>query len=48
VIIRAVVVGQSIESFSGQIPVYALLSLTVVRTLPVFLVLRFIRNTPFP
>jgi len=44
----AVVVGQSIESFSEQIPVYALLSLTVVRTLPVFLVLRFICNTPSP
>jgi sodium/hydrogen antiporter len=36
----AVVVGQSFESFSWQILFYALLSLTVVRMFPVFLVLR--------
>ena len=35
----AAVVGQSIESFSWQIVLYAVLSLTVVRMLPVFLVL---------
>ena len=35
----AVVVGQSIGSFSWQVVMYALLSLTIVRVLPVFLVL---------
>ena len=35
----AVVVGQSIGSFSWQVVMYALLSLTIVRMLPVFLVL---------
>jgi NhaP-type Na+/H+ or K+/H+ antiporter len=35
----AVVVGHSIGSFSWEVVVYALLSLTVVRMLPVFLVL---------
>ncbi|RLA00228.1 MAG: sodium:proton antiporter [Gammaproteobacteria bacterium] len=39
VIFGAVVLGQSVESFSWQIVLYALLSLTVVRMLPVFLTL---------
>ncbi len=37
VIFGAVVVGQSVEYFSWQIIVYAILSLTVIRMLPVFL-----------
>jgi NhaP-type Na+/H+ or K+/H+ antiporter len=39
VVFGAVVVGQSIGSFSWQVVLYALLSLTIVRMLPVFLVL---------
>jgi NhaP-type Na+/H+ or K+/H+ antiporter len=39
VVFGAAVVAQSIGSFSWQIVVYALLSLTIVRMLPVFLVL---------
>ncbi len=39
VVFGTAVVGQSIDSFSWQVVVYALLSLTVVRMLPVFLVL---------
>ena len=39
VIFGAVVVGQSVGSFNWQVVLYALLSLTVVRMLPVFLVL---------
>lgn len=39
VIFGAAVIGQSISSFSWQVVLYALLSLTVVRMLPVFLVL---------
>lgn len=39
VVFGSAVVGQSIGSFSWQVVVYALLSLTVVRMLPVFLVL---------
>jgi NhaP-type Na+/H+ or K+/H+ antiporter len=39
VVFGAAVVGQSIDSFSWQVVVYALLSLTIVRMLPVFLVL---------
>jgi NhaP-type Na+/H+ or K+/H+ antiporter len=39
VVFGAAVVGHSIDTFSWQILVYALLSLTVVRMLPVFLVL---------
>jgi NhaP-type Na+/H+ or K+/H+ antiporter len=35
----AVVVGQSLGSFSAQVVLYAVLSLTIVRMLPVFLVL---------
>ena len=35
----AAVVGQSIDAFSWQVVLYAVLSLTVVRMLPVFLVL---------
>ena len=35
----AAVVGQSISSFSREVVLYALLSLTIVRMLPVFLVL---------
>jgi len=36
----AAVVGQSIDAFSWQIVLYAVLSLTIVRMLPVFLVLQ--------
>lgn len=39
VVFGSAVVGQSIGSFSWQVVVYALLSLTAVRMLPVFLVL---------
>jgi NhaP-type Na+/H+ or K+/H+ antiporter len=39
VVFGTAVVGQSIGSFSWQVVVYALLSLTIVRMLPVFLVL---------
>ena len=39
VVFGAVVVGQSIGAFSWKVVLYALLSLTVVRMLPVFLVL---------
>ena len=39
VVFGAAVVGQTIDSFSWQIVLYALLSLTIVRMLPVFLVL---------
>lgn len=39
VVFGAVVVGQSLDAFSWQVVLYALLSLTVVRMLPVFLVL---------
>jgi NhaP-type Na+/H+ or K+/H+ antiporter len=39
VLFGAVVVGQSIESFSWEVVLYAVLSLTLVRMLPVFLVL---------
>jgi len=39
VVFGAVVVGQSIGSFSWQVVAYAVLSLTIVRMLPVFLVL---------
>ncbi len=39
VVFGAAVVGQAIGSFSGEVVVYALLSLTVVRMLPVFLTL---------
>ena len=40
VVFGAAVVGQSIDAFSWQILLYAVLSLTVVRMLPVFLSLR--------
>ena len=40
VVFGAAVVGQSLGSFSWQVVLYALLSLTAVRMLPVFLVLR--------
>jgi len=40
VIFGTAVVGQSIDSFSWQVVVYALLSLTLIRMLPVFLVLK--------
>jgi NhaP-type Na+/H+ or K+/H+ antiporter len=39
VVFGAAVVGHSIDAFSWQVLAYALLSLTVVRMLPVFLVL---------
>ncbi|MGB5543511.1 MAG: cation:proton antiporter [Gammaproteobacteria bacterium] len=39
VIFGAAVVGQSLNSFTWQVVVYALLSLTIIRMLPVFLVL---------
>jgi NhaP-type Na+/H+ or K+/H+ antiporter len=39
VVFGATVVGQSIDAFSWQVVLYAILSLTVVRMLPVFLVL---------
>ena len=39
VVFGAIVVGQSIGSFSWEVVLYALLSLTLVRMLPVFLVL---------
>jgi NhaP-type Na+/H+ or K+/H+ antiporter len=39
VVFGAAVVGQSIDAFSWQVVLYAILSLTVVRMLPVFLVL---------
>jgi len=39
VVFGAAVVGQSISSFSREVVLYALLSLTIVRMLPVFLVL---------
>lgn len=39
VVFGATVVGQSFESFSWQIIVYSILSLTVIRMLPTFLVL---------
>jgi len=39
VVFGASVVGQSISSFNWQVVVYSLLSLTIVRMLPVFLVL---------
>ncbi len=39
VVFGATVVGQSLDSFSWEILVYAVLSLTVIRMLPVFLVL---------
>ncbi len=39
VVFGSAVVGQSIDSFSWQVVVYALLSLTIVRMLPVFLAL---------
>jgi len=40
VVFGTAVVGQSLDSFSWQVVVYALLSLTIVRMLPVFLVLK--------
>jgi len=43
VVFGAVVVGQSIGAFSWKVVLYALLSLTVVRMLPVFLVLGGLR-----
>jgi NhaP-type Na+/H+ or K+/H+ antiporter len=39
VVFGAVVIGQSLGSFSWQVVLYAVLSLTIVRMLPVFLVL---------
>jgi NhaP-type Na+/H+ or K+/H+ antiporter len=39
VVFGASVVGRSIDSFTWQVVVYALLSLTIIRMLPVFLVL---------
>jgi len=39
VVFGAAVVGQSIDAFSWQVVLYAVLSLTVVRMLPVFLVM---------
>ena len=39
VVFGAVAVGQSLDAFSWQVVLYAILSLTVVRMLPVFLVL---------
>jgi len=39
VVFGAAVVGQSIDAFNWQVVLYAILSLTVVRMLPVFLVL---------
>jgi len=43
VVFGAVVVGQSIGAFSWKVVLYALLSLTVVRMMPVFLVLGGLR-----
>jgi NhaP-type Na+/H+ or K+/H+ antiporter len=40
VVFGSAVVGQSIDSFSWQVVVYALLSLTLIRMLPVFFVLK--------
>ncbi len=40
VIFGTAVVGQSLDSFSWEVVVYALLSLTLIRMLPVFLVLK--------
>jgi len=46
VVFGAVVVGQSIGAFSWKVVLYALLSLTVVRMLPVFLVLGGLKLRP--
>ena len=46
VVFGATVVGQSIDAFSWQVVLYAILSLTVVRMLPVFLVLVAIGKLP--
>jgi NhaP-type Na+/H+ or K+/H+ antiporter len=43
VVFGAAVVGQSVESFSWEVVLYALLSLTLIRMLPVFLVLTGMR-----
>jgi len=43
VVFGAAVVGQSVESFSWDVMLYALLSLTLIRMLPVFLVLTGVR-----
>ena len=43
VVFGAAVVGQSVGSFTWEVVLYALLSLTVVRMLPVFLVLAGVR-----
>lgn len=43
VVFGAAVVGQSVESFSWEVVLYALLSLTLIRMLPVFLVLTGVR-----
>jgi len=43
VVFGAAVVGQSVGSFSWDVMLYALLSLTLIRMLPVFLVLTGVR-----
>jgi len=43
VVFGAAVVGQSVESFSWEVVLYAVLSLTLIRMLPVFLVLTGMR-----
>jgi len=43
VVFGAAVVGQSVESFSWEVVLYAVLSLTLIRMLPVFLVLTGLR-----
>lgn len=43
VVFGAAVVGQSVDSFSWEVVLYALLSLTLIRMLPVFLVLTGVR-----
>ena len=45
VVFGAAVVGQSIGAFSWQVVLYSILSLTIVRMLPVFLVLRGLNLT---
>jgi hypothetical protein len=37
VVFGAAVIGQSVDLFTGEVVVYALLSLTIIRVLPVFL-----------
>ena len=46
VVFGTAVVGQSLDSFSWRVVVYALLSLTLIRMLPVFLVLKGMNLSP--